>query len=59
MTDLFDYFQIGEVLLLLMRWQKRTVYWWTKMHHTKGGVKAHTLYDVKTDVPAFVVVTCP
>ena len=34
-----------------------SVYWWTKMHHTKGGVKAHTLYDVKTDVPAFVVVT--
>jgi hypothetical protein len=34
-----------------------SVYWWTKLHHSKGGVKAHTLYDVKTDVPAFVIVT--
>ena len=34
-----------------------SVYWWTKLHHGKGGVKAHTLYDVKTDVPAFVIVT--
>ena len=34
-----------------------SVYWWTKLHHSKGGVKAHTLYDVKTDVPAFLIVT--
>lgn len=34
-----------------------SVYWWTKLHHSKGGVKAHTLYDVKTDVPAFVIIT--
>ena len=27
------------------------------MHHGKGGVKLHTLYDVKTDIPAFVVIT--
>jgi IS4 transposase len=34
-----------------------SVYWWTKMHHGKGGVKLHTLYDVKTDIPAFIVIT--
>lgn len=34
-----------------------SVYWWTKLHHSKGGVKAHALYDVKTDVPAFLIVT--
>ena len=27
------------------------------MHHGKGGVKLHTLYDVNTDIPAFVVIT--
>ena len=34
-----------------------SVYWWTKLHHGKGGVKLHELYDVKTDVPAFSIVT--
>ena len=34
-----------------------SIYWWAKMHHGKGGVKLHTLYDVKTDIPAFVVIT--
>ena len=34
-----------------------SVYWWTKFHHGKGGVKLHELYDVKTDVPAFSIVT--
>ncbi len=34
-----------------------SVYWWTRLHHSKGGVKAHTLYDVKTEVPAFLIVT--
>ena len=33
------------------------VFWWTKLHHGKSGVKMHTLYDVKTGVPAFVVIT--
>lgn len=27
------------------------------MHHDKGGVKLHELYDVKTDIPAFSVAT--
>jgi hypothetical protein len=34
-----------------------SVYWWTKLHHGKGGVKLHELYDVKADVPAFSVIT--
>lgn len=34
-----------------------SVFWWSKLHHDKGGVKLHTLYDVKTDVPAFVIIT--
>lgn len=34
-----------------------SVFWWAKLHHGKSGVKMHTLYDVITDVPAFVVIT--
>lgn len=33
------------------------VFWWTKLHHNKGGVKLHTLLDVKTDIPAFNIIT--
>lgn len=32
-------------------------FWWTKLHHGKGGIKLHTLYDVKTDIPAFNIIT--
>ena len=34
-----------------------SLYWWTKLHHGKGGVKLHELYDVKTDIPAFSIIT--
>lgn len=34
-----------------------SVFWWTKLHHGKGGVKLHELYDVKTDIPTFSVIT--
>lgn len=34
-----------------------SVFWWAKLHHSKSGVKMHTLYDVVTDVPAFVIIT--
>lgn len=34
-----------------------SVYWWTKLHHGKGGIKLHELYDVKTDIPVFSIVT--
>ena len=33
------------------------VFWWSKLHHDKGGVKMHTLYDVKTDIPSFFLIT--
>lgn len=34
-----------------------SVFWWTKLHHGKSGVKMHTLYDVKTSIPAFTIIT--
>ena len=34
-----------------------SVFWWTKLHHGRGGVKIHTLYEVATDIPAFVIIT--
>ena len=33
------------------------VFWWSKLHHDKGGIKVHTLYDVKTDIPSFFTIT--
>jgi len=30
---------------------------WLKLHHEKAGVKVHTLFDVKTDIPAFFIYT--
>lgn len=32
-------------------------FWWSKLHHNKGGVKLHTLLDIKTDIPAFNIIT--
>ena len=34
-----------------------SLYWWTKLHHGKGGVKLHELYDIRADIPAFSVIT--
>lgn len=34
-----------------------STFWWSKLHHGKGGVKLHTLLDVKTDIPAFNIIT--
>ena len=33
------------------------VFEWAKFRTTKGGVKVHTMYDVETQVPAFVHIT--
>jgi hypothetical protein len=33
------------------------VFWWAKFRSTKAGVKLHSLYDVKTDIPAFNIIT--
>lgn len=32
-------------------------FWWSKQNNGKGGVKLHTLYDIKTDIPCFNVIT--
>lgn len=33
------------------------VFWWAEFRKTKAGIKLHTLYDVKTSIPAFVHIT--
>ena len=33
------------------------VFWWSRLHHDKGGVKVHTLYDIKTDIPSYFLIT--
>jgi len=30
------------------------VFWWAEFRKNKGGIKLHTLYDVKTSVPSFI-----
>lgn len=30
---------------------------WSRLHHDKRGIKVHTLYDVKSDVPGFYIIT--
>lgn len=34
-----------------------SVFWWAKFRKTKGAIKLHTLYDVITQIPAFVHIT--
>ena len=33
------------------------VFWWAEFRKHKGGIKLHTLYDVKTSIPTIVLVT--
>ena len=33
------------------------VFWWAGFRKAKGAIKIHTLYDVKTSIPAFVHIT--
>jgi hypothetical protein len=33
------------------------VFWWAKFRKHKGGVKMHTLYDIETQIPAYVHIT--
>jgi transposase len=33
------------------------VFWWATYKRQKGAIKLHTLYDVKTQIPDFIVVT--
>ena len=34
-----------------------SVFWWAKFSKKKGGIKVHTLYDVETQIPAFIHIT--
>lgn len=34
-----------------------SVFWWASFRKTKGGIKIHTLYDIATQIPAFVHIT--
>jgi len=33
------------------------VFWWAKFRKTKGAIKIHTLFDVKTSIPCFIHIT--
>ncbi|MGV8878655.1 MAG: hypothetical protein ACOH2A_06450 [Sphingobacteriaceae bacterium] len=33
------------------------VFWWARFRKTKGGIKIHTLFDITTQIPAFVHIT--
>ncbi len=34
-----------------------SVFWWAKFRTTKGGIKLHTLYEIKTSIPSFIHVS--
>lgn len=34
-----------------------SVFWWASFRQNKGAVKVHTLYDVKTSIPSFILIT--
>ncbi|MFZ0472012.1 MAG: IS4 family transposase [Bacteroidales bacterium] len=34
-----------------------SVFWWAEFRKTKGGVKLHTLFDVKTSIPTCIHIT--
>lgn len=34
-----------------------SIFWWAKFKKIKAGIKVHTLYDVKTQIPSFLHIT--
>lgn len=34
-----------------------SLFWWAEFRTAKGGIKMHTLYDVRTQIPSFVHIT--
>jgi hypothetical protein len=34
-----------------------SVFWWAKFRKAKAGIKLHTLYDITTQIPAFIHIT--
>jgi hypothetical protein len=33
------------------------IFWWAKFRKTKGAIKLHTLFDVKTSIPCYIHIT--
>ena len=33
------------------------IFWWAKFRKTKAGIKLHTMYDIVTQIPAFIHIT--
>lgn len=34
-----------------------SVFWWARFRKAKGGIKLHTLFDITTQIPAFIHIT--
>ena len=34
-----------------------SIFWWAKFRKTKAGIKLHTLFDINTQIPAFIHIT--
>ena len=34
-----------------------SVFWWAEFRKHKGGIKLHTLFDIKTSIPGFIHIT--
>jgi hypothetical protein len=34
-----------------------SVFWWAEFRKAKGGIKMHTLFDIKTSIPGFIHIT--
>jgi hypothetical protein len=34
-----------------------SVFWWAEFRKQKGGIKLHTLYDIKTSIPSFLYIS--
>ncbi len=34
-----------------------SIFWWAEFRKAKGGIKMHTLYDIKTQIPSFIYIS--
>jgi len=34
-----------------------SIFWWARFRKNKGGIKLHTLFDINTQIPAFIHIT--
>jgi IS4 transposase len=49
-------------MVMFMHWTLKidlclSIFWWAEFRKHKGGIKLHTLYDVKTSIPSFLYIT--